>query len=336
MIWLYNSRIIAVFAVVCLHVASGVVVWNEIGSEYWWVGNIYVSAAKWCVPVFVMISGASLLDHSKNEPLFHFYRKRLARVLIPILFWSAFFLLWDYFKGALKGSHPPVSELLIRLFTGVPCYHMWFLYMIIGLYLFTPFFRKVVASSTQKEMMFLVIAAFTLAAFNQAFSFFYGAEAILFINWFLLYIPFFFTGYLIRESMKQPPRSFLWAGLAFSVGLTCLGYYFGKIKISLEAGEYFYGYLSIFIIPMSISVMYLLKTWNRPLVSAKFSSKLASFTLGIYLIHPLIIDIITYAGYGAMSFNPVLSIPVIGSIVFIISLALSYTISHIPYLNRII
>src|SRR3989304_5868153 len=86
MIWLDNARISAIFAVVLLHVAYGVVIENDIGTNYWWFANIFDSSARWCVPVFVMISGALLLDSSKNEDSLTFYKKRLSRILLPVLF----------------------------------------------------------------------------------------------------------------------------------------------------------------------------------------------------------------------------------------------------------
>lgn len=112
MIWLDNSRIIAIYAVVFLHVSAGVVIGNDVGTEYWWVGNVYDSAVRWCVPVFVMISGALLLDPNKQEDLATFYTKRLSRILVPIIFWSAFFLAWAFLKGAMKGNELTVVDLL--------------------------------------------------------------------------------------------------------------------------------------------------------------------------------------------------------------------------------
>ncbi|MDQ6971139.1 MAG: acyltransferase family protein, partial [Mariprofundaceae bacterium] len=84
MIWLDNSRVLAVFAVILVHVSDGFVSHYPMGSEYWWIGNIYDSAVRWCVPVFVMISGALLLDPAKHENLNTFYRKRFSRICIPI------------------------------------------------------------------------------------------------------------------------------------------------------------------------------------------------------------------------------------------------------------
>jgi len=336
MIWLDNSRIFAIYAVVFLHVAAGVVTGNDIGSEYWWFGNIYDSIVRWCVPAFVMISGALLLDSNKKEGLLTFYRKRLSKVLLPILFWSFFFLCWTFLKGVLKGNEPTVVELLKKLLSGKPHYHMWFLYMLLSLYLFTPFFRKIVAHSTKEELIFLVVVLFVFAAVNSAYGKFYSGGSKLFVNWFLSYTPYFFLGYLIRQDNTHPSKVTLLVIFTLSFVFTFLGCYFVGIKSDLTKGLYFYGYLSITVIPMSISIMFFLKKLTSPIFNKDFTKKLSILTLGIYLVHPIILELINYKGFGAMLFNPMISIPAIATFVFVTSLVWAWVIYQVPYLRRTI
>ncbi len=332
-VWLDNSRIIAMVAVVLLHVATIVMVSNDIGSNYWWFGNIYNSLVRWCVPVFVMLSGALLLDPHKQEDLSTFYRKRASRILIPILTWSFFFLSWRFIKGSLQGDPPKILELLGNLVSGNPYEHMWFLYMILGLYLFTPFFRKIVTSTTKQEFNILIIATFSLAAINHFYTSFTATESKLFINWFLLYIPFFFVGHRIRNTTVQPPKSILWVTFLTSTSLTALGCYVRAISQNLPLDSYFYGYLSLTVIPMSISVMYLLKTWNTPILNNTFTKKLSLFTLGIYLIHLLFLEGIIKIGY-ATKIHPVASVPVVTGITFMLAFTGTWILSKIPYLKK--
>lgn len=336
MIWLDNSRIIAIFAVVFLHVSAGVVLGNDVGTEYWWVGNVYDSAVRWCVPVFVMISGALLLDPNKQEDLGVFYTKRLSRILIPIIFWSAFFLAWAFLKGVVKGNELTVVDLAKMLLSGTPHYHMWFLYMIISLYLFTPFFRKVVAHSSKKELLVFIAIAFVLVMLNYAYGKFISGGSKLFINWFLLYVPFFFLGYLIRQDNHNPKKSILWSIFIASIIVTSYGCYILAENSNLEHGLYFYGYLSVSVVPMSISLMYILKASGKPIINTSFTKKLSILTLGIYLVHPVILETITYIQYGAGSFHPIASVPVVTFIVFGMSAGIVYVIYKIPFIRRII
>jgi surface polysaccharide O-acyltransferase-like enzyme len=336
MIWLDNSRIIAMFAVIFLHTATRVVTWSDVGSEYWWIGNFYYSFVRWCVPVFVMISGALLLDPNKKEDLTIFYKKRFSRILVPILFWSVFFLLWAMLKGTIKGNPPSLVELSERLIAGKPYYHMWFLYMMITLYLFTPFFRKIIANSTRSEIMILIIFTFLIAALNAIDVNFFSGGSKLFTNWFLIYIPYFFLGYLVRIDKRNFSKNILWAVFLLSSCLTAVGCYIVTKNRDLDAGLYFHGYLSITVIAMSISIMYLLKSWEKPIISEEFTRTLSLLTLGIYLIHPIILETILYLRLSPLNFHLAISIPVIAIIVFSFSLIWSWVIYQVPYLRRII
>jgi len=336
MIWLDNSRIISIYAVVFLHVSAGVVLGNDVGTEYWWVGNVYDSAVRWCVPVFVMISGALLLDPKKQEDLVTFYTKRLSRILVPIIFWSAFFLAWTFLKGAMKGNELTAVDLLKKLLSGKPYYHMWFLYMIIGMYLFTPFFRKIVAHSSKNELLVFIAIAFVIAIANYAYGKFFSGGSKLFINWFLLYVPFFFLGYLIRQDNRNPKKSILWSLFITSMIFTFYGCYIVAMNSSLKHGLYFYGYLSVSVIPMSISLMYILKSWNKPVISSSFTKKLSILTLGIYFVHPVILEIMNAMQYGTGIFHPIVSIPVVTFIVFGVSTGIVYIIYRIPFIRRVV
>jgi surface polysaccharide O-acyltransferase-like enzyme len=337
MIWLDNSRIVAILAVVFLHVVGGVIFGNNVGTTDWWFGNLYDSIFRWCVPAFVMISGALLLDPLKKEGLSTFYQKRLSRLLVPLSFWSAFFLLWEFLKGIVRGNKVSSSELLEKLLSGEPYYHMWFLYMILGLYVFVPFLRKLVEHLTIQELKLLVLFMFVVAGTNSIFRAIYSEDGHnLFINRFLAYLPYFITGYIIRHTKNQPSKLSLFAVFSLSFLATFLGCYFFSIKISPNVGLYFRDYLSITVIPMSISVMYLLKTWESPIISESITKKLALLTFGVYLIHPIILEAINYKGLGARSFNPAFSVPTVAFFVFMAALAGAWLIHQIPYLRRVI
>ena len=337
MIWLDNSRILATFAVVLLHVSAGFVLENDIGTEYWWIGNIYDSMTRWCVPVFIMISGALLLGSNNQEKLTTFYRKRLSRILIPIVAWSAFFMIWIFARDVVPDNDLSLIEFLNKLLFGIIFYsHMWFLYMILGLYLFTPFFRKIIMHSSNNELLLFIAVTFIISAINYRYKTF-GSDGIkLFINWFLLYVPFFFLGYFIRQDNHYPSRLLLWGIFLISFILTFIGCYVVAKNIDLDSGLYFYGYLSVTIIPMSISLIYILKAWNKPIFNLLFTKRLSILTLGIYLIHPVIFSVIPYKQYCAINLHPIISIPVTAFVGFIISTSIVLIIYKIPYLKRTI
>ena len=338
-IWLDNARIIATYAVIVLHVSAGIVVTKRVGTENWWTGNFFDSLVRWCVPVFIMISGALLLDPTKQENFLTFYKKRLSRLLIPSIFWSLFYVIWPFLKGVLSWSNLSFISLVKQLVSGIPYYHMWFIYMIWGLYLFTPFFRKIVTYSTKQELVYFIWISFIIALINCIFIYFSFDKFKLFtpfIDWFFLYIPYFFVGYFIRKDNKKYSKIILWCIFLISVILTLGGCYVLAINQNLNRGLYFYDYLSITVIPMSISLMYVLKSFDYAIFNVTLASQLSKFTLGIYFIHPVILEIISHIGCDVNMFHPILSIPLTACITFIISAGMVLLIYKIPYIRRVV
>jgi surface polysaccharide O-acyltransferase-like enzyme len=332
MIWLHNARIAAIFAVVFLHVAAGFVVYSPIGSDNWWIGNVYDSLVRWCVPVFVMISGALLLDPNKKEDFKTFYLKRLPRILIVTFVWSAFFLFWTFLRGDSLG----VLDVAKRIIAGTPYFHLWFLYMIAPIYLFTPFFRKIISNSSHLEISILVIITLVIASLNAIAQSLGMVESKLFTTSFLSYVPYFFLGHLIRFGSIDYSKLILAISILLSVLLTSLGCYIFARNKGLGAGLYFYSYLSVTVIPMSASVMYLLKKWTKPIGNTQLSERLASLTLGIYLIHPVFHEVIQQSWTGYREINPIISIPLLSIMIFSLSLGAAWVIKKIPYANKTI
>ncbi len=186
--------VVATIAVVILHVAaSGVVQFGSIQTVDWWVYNIADSACRWAVPVFVMLSGAKLLDAHKLESVKGFYTRRLSRIGIPLVFWSLFYLGWQ----VIYRHYESPMGLLKQLALGNPYYHLYFLYVIAGLYLFTPAFR-VLLSRLDSEVRPLTLAFFLLASFDAFVRRMTGYEYSAFLK-FVPFIGYYCAGYLIRD-----------------------------------------------------------------------------------------------------------------------------------------
>jgi surface polysaccharide O-acyltransferase-like enzyme len=336
-LWINNARISAAFIVVLLHVSAGVVLGiQNTNSLYWWTGEIFDSLSKWCIPVFVMISGMLLLDTAKSEPILIFYKKRLSRIFIPLVFWTFFFLGFKYFMSLITtGTAISIGKLGVSIVAGDPYYHLWYLYMILGLYLFTPFIRPIVKHSSNNELIFLCLALFAFSMAGTFFMYYFTPHIWPAILKFVFYLPYFLAGYLIFKTEYNPPVWILFVVLVITVILNSLGYHNSTLMNGTSNG-YFDDYLSITIIPMSISMIFLLKRFLVPVINYSTSSKLALLSFGIYLIHPAVISILGFFGIEARLYNPLVSIPVITIAVFILSLMGVLAINKIPGFNRII
>lgn len=169
-VWLDILRLCAIFMVVCIHCSDPFNVSPEARSnpEFNLWGSIYGSFLRPCVPLFVMITGTLLLPVKMSFE--KFYRKRLLRIAVPFVVWSVLYNLFPWVTGLLGMSPTVISDVfayapadasqsladamkniaMIPLQFNVYTVPMWYLYMLIGLYLYMPFFSLWVERATRK------------------------------------------------------------------------------------------------------------------------------------------------------------------------------------------
>ncbi|NJK87243.1 MAG: acyltransferase family protein [Bacteroidales bacterium] len=105
-----------------------------------------------------MLTGALLLP--KEYELGFFLKKRFLRIVIPFLFWSLIYITYhlgqDIYHGEMKSLSQAIDLILTELSQGAD-YHLWYIYMIIGIYLFIPVIGKWVRASTEKEILYFLV-----------------------------------------------------------------------------------------------------------------------------------------------------------------------------------
>ena len=331
--WIELARIAAALAVVVLHVSASVVELADFGSASWWWGNAVDSAVRWCVPVFVMISGALLLDARKNEPIATFYRKRAGRVLWPLVFWSLVYVVWNH-RHDLAALRP--HDFWVAVARGWPHYHLWYLYMLACLYLFVPCLRDVVARRSRPELWWFTGLAFALAMLNDAVRFFNGNQAGLFTNWFLSYLPYFLLGHLLHTSSRKPGTGQALAALLATIVATALGCFWLGSARGPGQGLYVYDYLSITTVPMSLCAMVFFRSLTTPVLPAAWVRAVAPLTLGTYVIHPMYLEWFREHGLQPEHGQTAIAMAALSAAVFAAALATAFAFSRMPLLRRVI
>ena len=181
--WADLLRLIAIVMVISIHCSDPFNVSPEARSnpEYNLWGSIYGSFLRPCVPLFVMLTGMLLLP--VKQEIGKFYHKRMLRVIIPFVIWSLLYNLFPWFTGILglnssvlsvmfpyAGENPSQSFgsclhniLMIPFNFNTYTVPLWYIYMLIGLYLYLPFFSVWVKQATKKQVkIFLSIWVLTL------------------------------------------------------------------------------------------------------------------------------------------------------------------------------
>ncbi|MCW2094165.1 MULTISPECIES: acyltransferase [Lelliottia] len=330
--WVNFCRVVAVAAIVLIHSTSFYFYTFPVGSKAWWIGNIFNSAARWAVPVFIMISGYLIVARGKTQNLKEFYLKRASRIAIPTLIWSIFYVL--FFKYAILKGAPSfgLSEAIDKIVTGRPYSHMWFLFMLIGMYLATPLFDTLFDRYNDKKKFYIITMWFILSSAYTIAINFYPIRNTYWITWFILYAPYFLAGRLIISN-KIPTYLAALVGL-ISLATTIFGSYIINISNNTKY-EFFYDPTSPLIIILSIAVFILFSKTNKIIRNSQFWDSLAPLSMGVFLVHPVFIFLIMEIAKPDIQSKPYLCLGIIWSFSLMSAFVFSYIISKIPYLRKI-
>jgi surface polysaccharide O-acyltransferase-like enzyme len=350
-LWPDVIRVIAVFAVIVLHVAAAPVTqYGLISSSDWWWTNAFDSLARPCIPLFVMLSGALVLTPTAWDTS-RFVRRRLVRVAILLVAWSAIYAVWNYF---FHGVAVTVGEFLRHLISGMvdPVYsHLWYLPLILSLYLLVPILRIYVVNAPLWNQLYfaclwlIATIAFPLAESHLGMTIGYSLTPV------FGYVGYFVLGATLCRYLpaRLPLSWWLVSGMAFLIGyaITTIGTY-ALIARAGKLDEYFYSHVSPSVIVMSISAFILLRDWGSGLEERlsvsnfmrRFFALAGAAALGIYLVHMIVLEVFANGvlGFtlGALVFHPALAVPLSALVVFLLSFAVTLLIQRIPPLRWLV
>jgi surface polysaccharide O-acyltransferase-like enzyme len=343
-------RTIAIILVILLHASIEAVpnidIMSPQGIQLWWSSNVYNSISRTAVPLFVMLTGALLLQPNKaNEPLRVFFKKRWNRIGIPVLFWGAIFFVWD---SLVKGHLLTPVSFLQGVLAG-SYVHFWYLYILIGLYLVTPLVRVIVAHAEWKIIKYFLIIWFVGTGIIPLLTLYASISPQ--TVWFRqnVFVLSGLLGYFILGAYVAKLRlrtSILSLMLVSSSVFTILGTYFLISTLGEQYSQFFLDASSFSVIIASVTLFLILASIPIQTIERKIPRGTKAFqvisqnTLPIYLFHVIVLETLQkgYLGFkiSVTNLNPIIEIPLITVVTLLICLAIILPIKKIPYVNRII
>lgn len=336
-------RIIATFLVIAVHVSGFGLKYTEINTFNWQCLNFYYSITSCGVPLFVMISGIFFLNPSKNISIKKIYSKYILRIVIAFIFWSAFYAFGNNIHFIINKD---LSGFLYSFFKAfiVGHFHLWFLYMMIGIYIIVPFLKVIAKSKELCEYFILLSFLFvSIIPFIQKIPFLNFTIAVtdkMNLNFVLGFVGYYIAGYYFTTyEIKKKIKIIIYIMAIISWLLSI----FATSYISIINNKHdmeLYSNLNANTILVSIALFIFFKDHFRKLNFTQKQSQLiiniSKYTFGIYLIHVFYVSILFALGMNVAVFNTLLSVFVISSIVFIVSYITIFFIDKIPYLRKYI
>jgi surface polysaccharide O-acyltransferase-like enzyme len=341
--WINNLRIIALFAVIVLHASSPLLGgYGQVSQGQWLSADFYNALTRFAVPVFVMITGALLLG--RDEEVINFLKKRLSRVVVPFLFWSLVYIAYAFYNEDLiysGNTWTTIKQVLHQLKNG-SSYHLWYVYMLIGLYLIMPVLSKFIRNANNKEIVYFLTVWLLVMLFGQPYMMRYNTAID--VRYFAGYIGYLVLGYYLANRTFNIPRFSWWMGALFiiSVAIITLGtwvlyrHYNGISTLMYEPLSW-----PIVILSSAMFLMMRFAQVTLPHKLIKIRDFIGKYNYGIYLSHALfltLLDAPDLFGFSLSykSFNPLLSIPLTALVCLILSLLLVFAIQKIPIIGKYI
>ncbi len=340
-------RAISCLAVILLH-ASSVFVSEDSPIDFsFYIGNLIDSISRFCVPIFVMISGALILDenyqYSHKKLLSH-----IKRLIIFFVFWSATYcLFFEILKPLLLNEPIDIYHSIYVLFSGY--YHLWFIPMIIGIYLLVPLLRLWIKRENERFVRYYLILFIAFSCVPTMINFFcknvfpeYHTQISSLldkckITYVIGYVGYFILGWYLHQFGVKKLKLVIFAGtigLAMTFGVTWF--------LSAHAGTVvtFYDNLFLNIVLYAIMIFSVVKEKiaNRkiPIVVQKATMFISKYSLGIYAIHVAIINIDIFIFEKLGISNALLGIPFSFASALVGSIIICLILNKIPLLNKLI
>ena len=297
--------VFACFGVVCMHTGS---FWSFSKSLNWVAGNAVESFFYFAVPVFLMISGATLINYRKRYTTAEYFKKRISKTLIPFLFWSIFALFFNrilWGKGSVSfNPFDIINSVINTKYVGI----YYFFITLFSVYLSIPVISLIPKESRRKGFLYIIVTAFTVNSLIPFILSLFGGRINHNGSFFFYacggYLIFPIIGYYLENyelSKKAKAAIFTLGFLSLAVS------FFGTWLLSWKAGEIvktFKDYKTVFCIFYSSAVYLLFKLFPFERLPKFIISAIEFFsgqTFGIYLIHIFLMRISAYK----LGFSPI-------------------------------
>lgn len=339
--WIDLVRVVAVFQVVLIHLSYVIFFKEDVFSSNWLAANFYDSFSRMGVPLFFMASGTLLLG--KEEPVADFFRKRFVKVGVPTLFWSIAYLFWSV-EAYTNGTMGPIQislSMLKAIYTGNVEIHLWFLYILIGIYLVVPLLRVFVSAASKQDLAYFVVMWFLATPVLELVQRLTGFQTALVVPVVAGYVGYFVMGYLLADVTLGRRGLFLSVlGCIIAIAVT----YIGTNLLSANAAPidtYFYSYFSPPTVLASICGFLLLKNLGQNLGRAgSIIRTVAATVFGMYLVHIFVVELLRRGILGFRLYSwmapSIYMIPLTALAVCILSFVIVFGMQKFPVTRTLV
>ena len=323
---------LAIVGVLLIHVSSGGYS-APLGSLDWTASLFWGSLLRGAVPIFLMVSGAIMLDPGYSLDFRKLWGRKIPRIVAALLFWTFAYqvralLVSGYITGA--GLLQAVKNTILARYEP----HLYYLFLILLVYALLPVTRLIVRHADEKTIFYLLALWTALGLVYPTLrdiwpvSLIQGTPTQYALTLSYTSVGYGILGWEIRKRARDPRK---WAVAALIGFLITFG---GFTFLSLRAGTL----VDLFIRGNNPCVALLgagVCGWafasfgDKPAPRWALTLSRASFC--VYLVHMFFLYGLRDLGLTATVGPCLLTIPLIAAVILALSLAVWLILSRIPW-----
>lgn len=293
--------------------------------------ELLVVLCRWAVPVFLMITGALLLDPGREVgwPRVRAYFTRIAAVLLT--FGTLFALMELVFE--LRSFTPAIIPTsVMNVLQGRSWAHLWYLYDLLGVYLLLPLLRPFVAGAGRRDLerMLLILFLFSLVVPTVNSALGLSLDTLVWLGSSVFYV---LLGWYLRSyDVSSGPACALGAvGTVVTAGIAAFGI--------LSNGSYLswaWSPSSPLVSAQAVAVFLVARSrLDSPMRPGGFPATVASLSFALYVVHPVFANLLyKVLDWAAAPLPPLVFELATFVVVLVPSLALAELVRRLPLIGR--
>lgn len=282
-------NVLSCIAVIALH-HNGLV--HSYDTTQAWKQSLVVECAfYWCTPIFLMISGLTLMEYRNRYSTAVFFQRRFLRTVVPWFLWSAIFLFWKIQTNQIILDEGNLIKQWLSLIADNKVIQVyWFFNTLFACYLTIPVFSLLRKNSN--VLWYVVglnfIFVSVLPTVSKWLDFSYSLSVPI-VGSGLIYI---LLGYLLKDiSLSRKQRFLIYVvGFGMMVFRYIYTYHFSRITgitdTTIKGYQVFHAVLysvAVWVMGWNIKWKNCIPKWLQDRLPM-----IASCSLGVYLIHKFV------------------------------------------------
>lgn len=235
-----------------------------------------------CNGLFFMVSGALLFGRGLSFGAF--MKRRLARIVFPVVAWSVIYILLQH---SLTNSGGVINDLLVIPFWRTnACGYLWFMYALLGCYFLVPIVEPWLMKAGRRELETVILLWMGVAVMPMLTVYLGVPKVDEQSAWY--YFSGFFGYFLLGYYASRYSFSIKKIIASAFVTVVLMAVSFMQRDVATDINCYLHPYVIAFCFTLFVSVRKM--TASKTRLPEKVITSLSACTFGVYLVHSLVLN----------------------------------------------